>query len=326
MRHDPATPDRGAMGRLLALVPIAVGISMAPLALGASLDVNASVQLTGSGTTYTVTLTNTGSDPIVCWQLTLAAGTQATGFQTPPAGWQVGGATAPPAQVIGGQNRTSGIPPGGSAGFTFTTNGPLGNGSQARISSTCTSGSDVTVPASGPGSTAPPPPPAARPCACKSLTARVSSVRFDRIGSLVVRLAWELECTDGTGGCRGTLTPTLGRAAKAEGFVGGFRNDSPKTVLCRGSCGEKRTSVVPPAFFIERPASVIGVDDAAIAARKARWRARVGVITIEVARTCGDKRRTPLLLDLAFDRKGFLDKAKSDLNGNGILDGREKRK
>jgi hypothetical protein len=111
---------------------------------------SARVALTGSGTSYTATLTNTGTKPILCWQLTLPAGVQATGLQAPPAGWTVGGATPPPAQTIGGQNRTAGIPPGGSASFTFTTNGAVPKGSVARVTSTCTAASDVTVAVTGP--------------------------------------------------------------------------------------------------------------------------------------------------------------------------------
>ena len=69
---------------LLVLVPLfALG---AGLARGATTTVSGTGVITGSGTSYTLRITNTGTEAIKCWRLTLPAGVMAAAIGQPPAG------------------------------------------------------------------------------------------------------------------------------------------------------------------------------------------------------------------------------------------------
>jgi hypothetical protein len=87
---------------------------------------------------------------------------------------------------------------------------------------------------------------------------------------------------------------------------------SDATVTCEGLCGEggvatKRFVVVGGARFA--------------ADRLGR---AVRTISLEIDRLCAGK-RSSTVVDFAFGPNGKLDLARSDLDGNGIPDGKEKR-
>ena len=107
--------------------------------------------IAGSGTSYTLTITNTGTEPILCWGLGVPTSVTVTGVHG-PAGWKLtalkAGISGVPMPFPG-----PGIPPGGSATFSFTTDMPYPTGVASRlsVSSTCQAGSYVDAPVTGPG-------------------------------------------------------------------------------------------------------------------------------------------------------------------------------
>ena len=122
-------------------------------------------KITGTGTSYALGITNTGTDWIKYWQLTVPAGVTITAFGTAPAGWQLGSPGPLPQPVLSGQSAV-GIPPGGSTNFSFKTNGglPAGLTSALKISNNGRDDFNVVVTGLTAGGGTPPP----TLCSCKS--------------------------------------------------------------------------------------------------------------------------------------------------------------
>ena len=130
------------MRRHLLFVSALIGfVALVPFAHGVTSVVNATGVIAGANGSYQLTITNTGDEPIRCFRVNVPPGTVVAGAQG-PAGWVVG--TGAGGTAFGGQSAT-GIPPGQSANFTFTTSAayPEEPGNDALfVSSTCLAGSD----------------------------------------------------------------------------------------------------------------------------------------------------------------------------------------
>lgn len=304
---------------------------LVPLGQAATATVSATATITGSGSSYRVTIRNTGDEPLRCVGL-LLDGVQPTAA-TGPAGVLTRVGTFQGRGLVHMLAQASDVvAPGGSVTVPFTTNVPIATnaGGELRYSSTCAAGSDVIGRATGPAPPAPPPNPSPAKCKCESLAwvpDRVSDAGYatmrgpQRPSSFELRVAgfWTLECTRGSGGCRGSievavppalqksLALRLGKGPRAEwanakGTVG--------TIICRSGCGKRRKSGF--AF------NVLGGSKLGFGARGVTTRS----ITLYVFTNCSGK-RTRKEITAVFDNDGLIDFARSDFNGNDIPDGRE---
>jgi len=269
--------------------------------------------ITGSGTNWSLTIANTGTEAIKCWRYTFPPGIQATGIKTPPSGWQVGGNKPPPAPILGGRS-DAGIAPNGKATFGFTTTRAFDTG--RRLASVAadppgtTAGStdcvsDFTMPTDY-GSTPPPPKPKPK-CKCKSLKitdATINRFPFD----LAVNLSWSLACTPAGGGkCEGKIRVVAPTKKFAIRMI-------PKdgTVFCKGTCKELNDGKGTVRMDFAAPFSLKGETFRF----KLRKFCKRGLVYVPV----GTQTTT-----IAFDEDGKLDRVQSDLNANGKPDGDEKK-
>ena len=242
--------------RLLPLLALVV----VPLAAGSSATVAATGVIDGTGTSYRLTIANTGTEPIKCWRLTVPAGVTITAFGAPPAGWQLGSPGPLPQPVIGGRN-DAGIAPGQSASFPFTTNvaippnpGALSNrtsGANAAaitstllVSATCLAGSDVLAVLQGPGGGG------GAKCQCTKLTVKIDGNLLKKKAlppdkqDFGVGFTWTMTCNAGAGGCTGRvdfLPPKIlaGSLPKPKGNL--HLNITRKTISCAGPCNAATT-------------------------------------------------------------------------------------
>lgn len=306
------TPRRLGLTLLLLVLLVVV-----PYATGAPSVVGATATLTGSGTTYRMTVVNTGDRPILCFGL-LLTGVQPTSA-TGPAGVLT---RVAPFQGRGlvhmqGTPTTPAIPVGGTAVVDFRTNVaiPANAGGEIRYSDTCQPGSDVVGQATGPA-----PRPQTQPCECRTLTAALTGARklrskTTRKGIAVeFQLRWTMTCAGGTGRCDGRLSVAPVPSSRALGAKANFDGPGGRrrltcTARCRGTAGGSAKLVVTSSH-------------------RASGRANVGrgdgrSISIEVERFCG-RARAALTFDLVFKPvTGGVDTSLSDLNGNGTRDGRD---
>lgn len=306
------TPRRLGLGLLVSLGLFALG---AGLAGGAATIVSGKGEIIGSGTGYRLRITNTGSEPIKCWRLTLPAGVMATAIGTPPSGWQVGAPGPAPQPVLGGQSAT-GIPPGGSADFPFTTDKgfPPELKSALRISGDCKSDVDAAVTGPSGGGSTPPPPTPTPTCRCKAL--EIVDGSYPRQGRYDIgfNLEWRLTCTPkgGGGGCRGKIevVPPTPRGHRFDVVVpeGGER-------ICKGDCKKPTTG---PAFVRIRSVGPFQPRDRKgqsfrftlkLFCKRGAQFVRVGTKGVEIA----------------YAEDGKFDPKQSDLNANGTPDGDEKK-
>src|SRR5438876_447971 len=106
------------MRRMLLLVCSLLGLLVITSpASAARTSVGGSGTLSGSGGTYGLIVSNTGSDPIKCMRYFAPSGTTITSAS--------GNGAASFGNGFGAQNVN--IPAGGSASFSFTTSQPLGS-------------------------------------------------------------------------------------------------------------------------------------------------------------------------------------------------------
>ncbi len=285
-------------------------VVLVPAATGTQQVVSGTGLISGSGTSYKLRITNTGTEPLTCWRLTLRAGVMFTAIGPPPAGWQVGSPGPSPQPALAGKGPS--IPPGGFLDFPFTTDTrfPAGLSDSLRISADCKSDADAVVTGPTSGGTNPPPQPTTptKVCKCRALTARINpkSFELDKPRSRVALflrfdLDWTLRCTGGAKQCRGTMR--LRPEPKA--------TLSPKggKVTCNGKCG--RTTSGYQRFNLIDPALKFGSRSPNDA-------------VLFLARTCAGKVLPTLTLAIRFNqRTERVDLDASDLNGNGIPDGKK---
>jgi hypothetical protein len=283
---------------------LGVAALLVPVAVGARATLGATGVIAGSGP-YTLTVVNTGDEPINCITLEMPLGVTVTAVSGP-------GFAAPfPAGGLSGFGVVRiGLAAGATAVYEFATAAPYppNGGGTMRIQGVCPdfNAPRATIAVTGPAPPAPPPPPPPppQPCACSEVAVRVApgSVRVAPNGGYSFRLRWTMECAGETGRCRGAI---------AIGAPAGFRVASPrtKTIACIGACtGASNGSVL-----------VRGVaPPAAIRAGKR--------FTISFGRTClvdgGRVAAARSTLVLAFDRSGNLDRRRSDLDADGRKDGK----
>ena len=210
----------------LIILPFAVAAIVAPLALGSHAIVSAKGEITGSGTSYTLGLENTGDEAIKCMRYTAPAGVKITAM-TAPSGW-IGG-IAPDGSAFGAQNG-AGLQPKEKAAFAFTTSGPIpeelrvpasrrDNGDRVHISKDCQE--DEEIPVTGP----------AGACQCTALSVALEDVSVKKT-AVTLSLSWRMTCEGAAqGGCSGgfSIVPPSGIAMRAGDF----------DVSCEGDCAKK---------------------------------------------------------------------------------------
>jgi uncharacterized protein YcnI len=200
---------------LLFVVPLALTLlALVPFAHGAGVVVSGSGVIAGTAGTYTLTITNTGDEPIACFAMYGPTGTVIASAQG-PAGWVVG--TAAGGVAFGGQNQASPIPPGQSRTFTFRTNGdypvdPVND--RLLVSGSCAAGSDRQGTLTGPRTPVAPPPPddGSKPCKCAKLTVKLDGTLINKAPRIApddhdfgVGFRWFMTCSSGKGKCKGTI-------------------------------------------------------------------------------------------------------------------------
>jgi hypothetical protein len=177
-------------------------VSLLCLAAPAAAQTSAAGTISGSGTSWRLTVLNTGAQPIQCLSFTAAAGVQVTSATGPgtvlanPQGFDASGLAIGPDQT---------------AAFDFTTTAPYpdNGGGTLLVSSSCTPGSDVPAQVSGPA-------PRPQPVAGRSEVVQVVAgvVRVRRRGSRrFVRVTTETLIPDRSeiDATRGTLRLTVDR-------------------------------------------------------------------------------------------------------------------
>jgi hypothetical protein len=282
--------------------------------------VTAKITVTGDNGDYIVTFENaaTSTGNIRCWRWELGQGAMVTAASRAD-GWRLGLSKPAPAPIVFGQAVPpgEGIPPGGKVQFRILTDKPFdGNGSPgtAAVSEDCrVDAATELVFGSPPKPKAPDPEPKPKACVCKDLKTRILANRSSVTSSsaqgfrMELLVQWTLTCTKGAGACSGqiTLVPSV------RGKRLGIAVDAPAAaVTCKGPCANTTTRF--------QKYEVSG---------GARWatgkRGRADrLIRFQLKRTCKST-RLPQTFDVVFNRGGGIDPRLSDLNGNGIADGRD---
>ena len=305
----------------LALAPLAVLI-LVPSATGARTTVNAiGVISCLGGTNCSLAITNTGNETIHYMQL--FSKVDITSF-TPPGGWTGGIDSANRKHV--GASSTQGLASPSNASFRFRTaqGYPQNAGGELHVSAD--GKQDVVVGATGPTSAPPKPKPKPPPCKCKTLTVELAFGSKPEIVdstpghlSIALTLHWEMDCTNGSGRCKGTITASPATSDRANGLRLKRLTGKNRTgaIACEGPCTKRNGGNVR---FRLAGGATFGSEKLGKSVR---------VITLEVDRFCS-RELAPRTFDLIFGRdelgKPEIDYEKSDLNGNGIRDGREKKK
>jgi len=166
--------------------------------------------------------------------------------------------------------------------------------------------------------------PAPEPCECDSLEVGLN-LRYVTSGRVVsFDLGWSMECTKGTGRCSGLLTAAITKSDRGKRVLLAVEAKSGKATVERGErvwrvdCGIECDSGVA--------ASPQGNEDLTIfAPADGDFGKTVGSVTVEVDRFCR-RELAPKIFRVAFNADGYISKGRSDLNGNGIPDGKEKQK
>lgn len=301
--------------RLLTLVSLLVCLMLAAVLRRVQAVVSAKAQITGSGTSYRLAVTNDGDRPLLCFGL-LLSGVQPTSA-TGPAGVLTRVGTFQGRGLVHMQGNAAApvVPPGGTVTVDFGTNIaiPTNAGGEIRYSDTCLAGSDQIGQASGPPPPPPPPKPKPTKCACKDLKTRIvpnrtSINRSDAKGfSMELLVQWTLTCTKGTGDCTGELQ----LAPSVRGKRLGIGVAQPVgTVTCKGPCAKSTVRF--------QRYEVTG------GARWASGKRGKGdkLMRLQMKRKCKST-RIPQTFDIVFDRGGGIDTRRSDLNANGIADGKD---
>jgi hypothetical protein len=159
------------------------------------------------------------------------------------------------------------------------------------------------------------------PCECDSLDLELEPTIYGNDAEATLGFVWDLECTGGRGACRGTFSIAADKAARAEGVDLRFSERSDRieatrsrdeiSATCAGDC-EHHPRTSGRANLMVRPpyGKVLGTG--------------VPSVTVVVERTC-KRVLAPKIFEIAFRAGGRVDERRSDLNGNGIRDGKEKK-
>jgi hypothetical protein len=174
-------------------------------------------------------------------------------------------------------------------------------------------------------------PPAEDPCHCADLKLSTTNVRMELIEDhfqLAFGLNWKLDCAGASGTtCRGTfkVTPPA-QPHRRQGLALKFKKPK-KTITCTslGNACRDRTGQEPVRMNVSNNRdgrNPIG-----------RLKHSLGnnpdngndpqVFVFRIERTCDGKDLKDFVVRVAFNKKGNIDRKKSDLNGNGTADGKD---
>ena len=273
--------------RMLLSVMAGTILALTTVASTAQAAVAGNGVISGSGTSYTMVVTNTGTDTIRCMRWFAPSGTTVPSANGP-------GTTSTFGTGFGGQGLS--IAPGQSATFTFTTSQALSasNNGQLHLSSDCVS--DVTGSLSGPtaGNT---------PCNCISLNGRIvpKTIKITNPGEsggikLEFSIAWFMNCGSGTGGCTGQLELFPPQPAKK--LKTRLKPVSGR-INCVADCAGSKTGV---AHFTLIGGPALG---------NPRRNGKAFAMTMK--RTCQGRAIAAQKFVLVFNKIGLVDKKKSRL-------------
>jgi hypothetical protein len=263
---------------------------LANVAFGTSTTVAGSGVISGSGTSYTLAVTNSGSDPIRCMRWFAPSGTTVPSASGP-------GTTSAFGNGFGSQGLN--LATGQSATFTFTTSQAISASSNGELHLSGDCVTDIAGALSGPAAAQPPPP--SGPCNCISLNGRVlaQSIKITNPGEngglhMEFDVAWFMNCTTGTGGCTGQLK--LSRPPKLKTRL----TPSSGRIVCQTDCGTNRSGVLH--FTLVVSSSSFGNET-----RKGKS------LTLNVKRTCQGAKIASQKFVFVFNKVALVDKAKSRL-------------
>jgi hypothetical protein len=274
---------------LFVLVP-ALLIAVSP-SQSRVLDPTATVKITGGeGFRYTVTLTNTGDEPIKCMRFFAPAGITISSVTGP------GGTRQEDTGVF--SNGSLLLTKNATATWMIATSGAITAASppRVRISSNCQSDFDAQVVIEEP-------PP---PCKCSKIETRVTRVALNFTDSLRYhfQLVWKMTCVGQVGRCNGEvhiLAPP------------GYRVTTPKKLVlkCVGTCA--KVSSQPTFVGGPFPRNF----------RELRQR-RNRTVVFRFRRVCIVDGNPVVLgisrLTVVYNAKGITDQKRSDFNGDGFPD------
>lgn len=300
----------------LALSATLAALALLAIAPGASAVTRAQGTITavpGQANTYVLTVDNTGNETIQCMRFFAPAGVNITAVSPP--------ATQESSRVFSAGPGVN-IAPGNSRNFSFRTQAPYptNGGGTLNVSSTCSTGSDVSSQVTGPAGAVAPPDPR---CKCSGLTARLvdPSIRSLHGRSLGFKVRWKLTCTKGTGtSCRGRIKMrTSPRDVK-------FTKPKSKVVRCKGKCGASTTRRSSLSLLFSK--RLRPLSNASAAKRRAHDQPYPRLrISLDFYCLDADGKETRVgrrVVTVKFDRYGQVNRKTSDLNGDGSADGRRR--
>jgi hypothetical protein len=315
-----ASQARRQLARGAALVPLALVALLLVFPATAQGLTRASGSLDGSGTAYTLTVQNTGDQPIYCMRFFASSGVKIKSVLAPGT-----------PQGSNGFSAETNIAPGGSQTFSFTTEQqyPPGSGGTLEVSTTCSPGSDVTSQVTGP-----PEPPVGPPeqCRCFAIGANLRAITIlaHHGRHLSFRVRWGLICTAGPGpGCRGRI-----KLATSDKQDVKFLSPKSKTVRCKGRCGAFNHGSKEIRLLLSkklRPLSEAVHKLSPIQLRKRIAdlkktgqlpypQLRVGVKLFCLTAAGKEHPVKFLVMTFKFDGQGQVNRRRSDLNGDGRED------
>lgn len=308
------------------LVVAALAITTVPLAVVSFASARAhaitgKLTVTGDNGDYVLTIENasTSTGNIRCWRWTLGQGAMVTAASRAD-GWRLGLSKPAPAPIIAGQivPPGDGIPPGAKQTFRILTDKPFdGNGSPgtAAVSEDCRTDASAEIVFGTPPKPVPKPPPSA--CNCTNLSVVGTKYSSSQVNSgkaqLKLNLNWTLSCSGAAG------RPCTGRFEVLAPAGSDIQLVMPANgkVSCKGRCIGPPSTSRGTAKLRATSASDLYFDRRA--GKSFVFRLRLYCTRNGKEVLVGAKRMT-----FAFNGAGFLDKRKSDLNGNGVPDGKDR--
>jgi hypothetical protein len=288
---------------VLAAISLAIlvpGSRSAPTKSAAPVALVGTIVRTANG--IGVAIRNTGPDTYNAIRITMVATVHHTGAEMQGGQCGPGISTSDVLCVL-----ITPFAPGQSVTVFISTDGPYpdNGGGQVWWSSNGPPG-----PFAGPGVLAGPSPPA-RLCACKKIDTRVTRTALNFTDELRwhFQLVWTMKCTGGPGRCAGLIRIVP---------PAGLKITLPKNVVisCKGTCAKKASKRLFVGGTSSAPRGLYRKN------RKGKtFEFRflkfclVGGAT--VPKGAGE-------MTVVYDNRGFTDQKRSDFNGNGIPDGRER--
>ena len=295
---------------VLALVVLGV-LSLASASQSRSLTLSATAEfISVSDTSWQERLTNTStSNEIIKCTRTFAPTTPPITFSnvTGPPGTQ-----SAPSQFANGSLN---LGPGQSVTFTFNTSDrfTVNNAPVVRISDDCNRDENAKV-----SIIVPAPKPQPKVCECKALRVDAKNYSSSEVNKtptiLKMTLVWKMVCSGGEGTCTGKI-----RIAPPTGSDVKIVTPKNTTITCKGKCDPNGATSASGSV----PLKVVSQNDLDFDNRAHK------TFVFPIMRWCvHNGQDVPIgveKISLVFGASGFLDKKKSDLNGNRIPDGKEKK-